>query len=1004
VFVAAGEAAVPVEALEQKVLALEHVLAESRATVAAQEQLLLFGHVVSIVSKELGSLEAHELDAGIVRALAAFVARTRVDAGMVCLFSRDRAWMEVAHVWPPTPEPEHTPSPGLPLDRFRWSVDQILALAPVHVPVAADLPAEAAGERMLCAQGGVRSVLFVPLVHRGEAIGFVSFASIAAERTWTEGEIALTRMAADLFAGALVRGRSSGDWAKVFECLRSLGADSRANLERLTALAGEIVGGTCALYNRLHEGRLCAWGRWRTPPDYRAVDLPDGHLCNDVILGADDGLVVIRDLQASSYAESDRNVRAFGLQTYVGRVVRANGARVGSLCVVFQRDFQPSSDQRRMLEAIADAVAVEEVRKSAHEALQRSAGDLRHTMALLEATLEATADGVLAVDARGRPLRHNRRFLELWAIPPHVAAAGDGVAMLEHAATLLPGVEAERASWIRLAGDPEASEFTTFELRDRRIVERSSIPLAVGGGHVGRVFSFRDVTERASGEASRALLATAVEQAGEGVLITDRNGAIEYVNPTFERMSGHRLDGVRGKTPRVLRSDRHDADTYRALWATISSGAAWSGRLVNKRADGTLFEVDEVIAPVRMADGTIGSYVGILRDVTREHQLEEEVRQAQKMEAVGRLAGGIAHDFNNLLTAMIGYAEMIDAELDGAGPIAEDVREIRRAADRAANLTRQLLAFSRRQVLQPRVLDLNDVLANMEKMLKRLIPESVAMRTALQGALWPIKADRGQLEQVVLNLSLNARDAMPDEGRLELTTENVTLERATLVGHDAMPPGRYVRLSVSDDGLGMDAATLTRIFEPFFTTKGVGKGTGLGLATVYGIVRQSGGAIEVESRPLAGTTFRLLFPASNEVERPAPAAGPPVPKAQAAQTLLLAEDEPGVRNVAAKALRGQGYLVLEAADGVEALELAQAHGAKIDALVTDVVMPRMGGPELVRRLCAERPLLPVLFMSGHVDASVSGRELPTGAAFLPKPFAPEALRRAVHDLLTPRGG
>jgi CheY-like chemotaxis protein len=292
----------------------------------------------------------------------------------------------------------------------------------------------------------------------------------------------------------------------------------------------------------------------------------------------------------------------------------------------------------------------------------------------------------------------------------------------------------------------------------------------------------------------------------------------------------------------------------------------------------------------------------------------------------------------------------------------------------------------------------------MEKMLKRLIPESVAMRTALQGALWPIKADRGQLEQVVLNLSLNARDAMPDEGRLELTTENVTLERATLVGHDAMPPGRYVRLSVSDDGLGMDAATLTRIFEPFFTTKGVGKGTGLGLATVYGIVRQSGGAIEVESRPLAGTTFRLLFPASNEVERPAPAAGPPVPKAQAAQTLLLAEDEPGVRNVAAKALRGQGYLVLEAADGVEALELAQAHGAKIDALVTDVVMPRMGGPELVRRLCAERPLLPVLFMSGHVDASVSGRELPTGAAFLPKPFAPEALRRAVHDLLTPRGG
>jgi PAS domain S-box-containing protein len=1247
VLVAAGEAAIPVDTIEQRLRALERELAEARATIAGQQQLLRVGHVVSIVSRELGSLEANELDVGIERALGAFATQTHVDVGMVCLFSRDRAFMEVTHAWPPAPAPAHTPSPGLSVAHFAWTVGQILALEAVHVPSVADLPAEASGERALCARGGLRSVLFVPLVHRSEAIGFLSFASIAAEHTWTEGEIALTRMVADLFAGALARGRSSGDWAKVFECLRSLGADSRANIERLTALVGEILGGTCALYHRLLDGKLHAWGRWRIPADVAAVHAPEGHVCNDVIHGSKDELVVIRDLPSSTYAESDPDVRAHGLLTYVGRAVRAGDARVGALSVVFQRDFAPSPEQRRIFDAIADAVAVEEVRKSAHEALQQAVGELeatlestadgilvadrtarplrqnrkflemwrvppeivddqeavgrhrllsvknpagflmkvaelfdddtnddlstielndgriferfsiplhiagehrgrvwsvrdvtertrreaelrhalalleatleatadgilvadstgrelranrrfremwrtepegecdveelarrrlrlvkdpvgfvhglldlyadderadfatielcdgrvferyslplrvggeargrvtsyrdvterahrdaelRHTMAMLEATFEATADGVLAVDAQGRPLRYNRRFLEVWGIPPSVAGNGDGVAMLHHAVSHLRGLDLERDAWLRLAADPHASEFTTLELGDGRVVERYSIPLAVGGGHVGRVFSFRDVTERARGEASRALLATAVEQAGEAVVITDRDGAIEYVNPTFERMSGHRLEDVRGQTPRVLRSERHDVDTYRALWATISSGATWSGRLVNRRADGTLFEVDEVIAPVRTADGTIGSYVGILRDVTREHQLEEEVRQAQKMEAVGRLAGGIAHDFNNLLTAMIGYAEIIDAELDGKGPIAEDVREIRRAADRAANLTRQLLAFSRRQVLQPRVLDLNEVLANMEKMLRRLIPESVVVRTSLHASLRPIKADPGQVEQVVLNLALNARDAIADAGRLTLATENVSLERTTLIGHDAMPPGEYVRLSVTDDGHGMDAATLARVFEPFFTTKGVGKGTGLGLATVYGIVRQSGGAIQVESRLGAGTTFQLFFPVSGEVERPAACAAAPVPRSQAERTLLLVEDEAGVRAVAAKVLRAQGYRVLEAGDGVEALALAQAHGATIDAVITDVVMPRMGGPELVRHLCALRPALPMLFMSGHVDASVSGRELPTGAAFLPKPFVPEALRRAVHDLLAPREG
>ncbi len=1241
----AEQAAVPVEALEQKVRALEHALAESRSTVVSQEQLLRLGYVVSLVSKELGSLEASELDAGIVRALGALAGQTGVDAGMVCLFSRDRACMEVTHAWPPAPVSAHAPPPPLPLEHFRWSVDQIVALSTVHVPRVADLPVEAAAERMLCAQGGLRSVVFLPLVHRGEAIGFLSFASVAVERAWSEGEIAITRMAADLFAGALVRGRSSGDWAKVFECLRSLGADAGANLDRLTALVGELLGGTCAQYLRLLDGQLRSWGSWRVPAGVAPVRPVDGCICGDVIRGESDELVLVRDFAASPHAERDPDVRARGLRTYFGRVVRANGARVGALSVVFQRDFQPSPEQRRMFEAIADAVAVEEVRKAAQEQLQQAIGELEATLestadgilvadkqarplrqnrkfaeiwrippelgggveaslrhrlrlvkepeafsakvaalyddeihddfarielvdgrvlerysiplrvggehrgrvwsyrdvterarrdaelrdanALLEATLESTADGIMVADRQSRPLRQNRKFLEMWrvpeaivddleavgrhrllsvkdpvgflmkvadlfdddtthdlstieladgriferfSIPLHVAgdhrgrvwsvrdvterarreaellhtmalleatleATADGILVADSKGRELRANRRFKAIWrtepegpcdpdelarrrlglvkdplgcvrglLELYADNDRPDFATIEFRDGRILERYSLPLRVGGEARGRVISYRDVTERARAEASRALLATAVEQAGEAVVITDRDGVIEYVNPTFERMSGHRLEDVRGRTPRVLKSERHDVDTYRALWATISAGAAWSGRLVNRRADGTLFEVDEVIAPVLTADGAIGNYVAILRDVTRERQLEDDVRQAQKMEAVGRLAGGIAHDFNNLLTAIIGYAEIIEGALDDASPTVEDVREIRRAADRAANLTRQLLAFSRRQVLQPRVIDLNDVLGNLEKMLRRLIPESVRVQAAMTGALWPIKADPGQIEQVVLNLALNARDAIADAGHLGLATDNVLLERTTLIGHDAMPPGRYVRLSVTDDGHGMDAATLARIFEPFFTTKGVGKGTGLGLATVYGIVRQSGGAIQVESRPLLGTAFQLFFPACSALEAQRPSTSEPVPRAARERTLLLVEDEEGVRNVTARVLRAAGHRVLEAVDGVHALELAQAYEASIDALITDVVMPRMGGPELVRRLCAARPSLLVLFMSGHVDASVSGRELPAGAAFLPKPFEPEVLRRAVHDLLSPLGG
>ncbi len=641
---------------------------------------------------------------------------------------------------------------------------------------------------------------------------------------------------------------------------------------------------------------------------------------------------------------------------------------------------------------------------SYREVTERTRRDeaLGQTMALLEATFEATADGVLAVDLEGRPLRFNRHLLELFQIPGSVDTTDIHALRAASPRTVLTDPAPVVADWERLCADPETRESSNVYMADGGVLERHSVPLWVGGRHAGRVFTYREITERVRAEFNRSLLATAVDQAGEAVVVTARDGTIEYVNPAFERMSLHKAEDVRGKSPRILKSDRHEPDTYAEMWRTILGGDVWSGRLVNRRADGTSFEVDEVIAPVRAADGSITNFVALLHDVTREHQLEEEVRQAQKMEAVGRLAGGIAHDFNNLLTAVIGYAELIASALLRGERVNEEIDEILRAAKRAASLTQQLLAFSRRQVLKPRVLDLNEVVTGLARMLRRLIPENVTIHSALDPRIQPIKADPGQMEQVMLNLAINARDAMPGTGQLTLATECVTLQRTTLVGHDGVPPGEYVRLSVRDTGHGMDAATLAHVFEPFFTTKGVGKGTGLGLATVYGIVRQSGGAIQVRSTVGQGTTVEMLFPTCAPVTEGVGARPSPVPISQPARTLLLVEDEKSVRAVVSKVLRASGYLVLEASDGFEALSIVSQHLSTLDALITDVVMPRMSGPELVARVCAERPSLPVLFMSGHVDAAVSGHELPTGAAFLPKPFEPDTLRRAVHNLLSPR--
>jgi nitrogen-specific signal transduction histidine kinase len=390
---------------------------------------------------------------------------------------------------------------------------------------------------------------------------------------------------------------------------------------------------------------------------------------------------------------------------------------------------------------------------------------------------------------------------------------------------------------------------------------------------------------------------------------------------------------------------------------------------------------------------------GIVMDITERRQLGEQLRQSQKMEAVGRLAGGIAHDFNNLLTVIKGYSELMLEDLEGADPLRTEVDEIKKAADRAASLTRQLLAFSRQQVLAPKVVDLNTVVGNMDKLLHRLLGEDIDLFTILEPGLGRVKADPGQIEQVIMNLAVNARDAMPKGGKLTIETANVELDEHYTREHAVVKPGSYVMIAVTDTGVGMTDKVKSRIFEPFFTTKEVGKGTGLGLSTVYGIIKQSGGYVWVYSEVGLGSSFKVYLP---RVDAPAEITSPvsSLPTRRGTETVLLVEDEDGVRALERQVLHKHGYNVLEARNGGEALLMCERHQGEIDMLLTDVVLEQMGGRELAERLLKVRPEMKVLYVSGYADdAIVHHGVLKPGMAFLQKPFTTEALARKVRFVL-----
>jgi len=511
----------------------------------------------------------------------------------------------------------------------------------------------------------------------------------------------------------------------------------------------------------------------------------------------------------------------------------------------------------------------------------------------------------------------------------------------------------------------------------------------------------REARGRAALRASEASYAHLVERAPVGIYRSSPAGRFLSVNAALVRILGYdsaadvlRLDMARdvyadpAERQRLLDRDTYTDREYDEVEAT------W------KRKDGRLLSVQLSVRAVRKGAGEVEYYETFVRDVTEQRRLQQQLVQSQKMEAVGRLAGGIAHDFNNLLTVITSYSDLLLQDLGGEDPKREDVEQVRKAAEGAAALTRQLLAFSRQQVLAPRVVSLSVVVQGVEKMLRRVIGEDVDLVTALDPDVGSVKADVGQLEQVLMNLAVNARDAMPAGGKLTIETANVEHDPDSAREREAAPVRRFVMLAVSDTGIGMDEATKARIFEPFFTTKEAGKGTGLGLATVYGIVQQSGGFIWVYSEPGHGTTFKIYLPQVEASAQGRAASAAPGDLPRGTETVLLVEDAAAVRAVTRQVLERQGYTVLEAANGAAALQTAAGHPGPIHLLLTDVVMPVLSGRQLADQLAKVRPDAKVLYASGYTDdAVVRHGVLEGGISYLQKPFTADSLARKVREVL-----
>ncbi|MDA8431532.1 MAG: PAS domain S-box protein, partial [Nitrospiraceae bacterium] len=523
-----------------------------------------------------------------------------------------------------------------------------------------------------------------------------------------------------------------------------------------------------------------------------------------------------------------------------------------------------------------------------------------------------------------------------------------------------------------------------------------------GAGNVeSLIFSLKDVTERRRAEEKNRRLAAIVQSSDDGIIGKTLDGTILSWNKGAERIYGYTEEEVKGRPISILVPDDHMHDLSDILDKVSRGESVERLETVRARKDGSRVYVSLTVSPVRDAAGKIVGASTIARDVTERKKLEDQLRHAQKMEAVGTLASGIAHDFNNILSAVIGYADLLLLKMAEGDPMRRDAEEILAAADRATQLARSLLAFSRKQEMHPRRVDLNGLICGVEKFLGRVIGEDIELKTALSEEPLDVKADSGHMEQVLMNIAVNARDAMPDGGRLAIETRRIDLDEDFVKLHGYGSPGPYALLSLTDSGSGMDEETAKRIFEPFFTTKEPGKGTGLGLAIAYGIIKQHGGCINVYSEPGEGTTFRIYLPlVSSAEEAEAGTTIAPPPRSLGAETILVAEDDGAVRKLVGTVLSQFGYNVIDAEDGEEAISKFRENSEAVRLVILDMIMPKKNGKEAFEEIRKIRPGIKVLFASGYTEERARSEALAgEGCDFIVKPAAPRELLTKIRALL-----
>jgi two-component system cell cycle sensor histidine kinase/response regulator CckA len=666
-------------------------------------------------------------------------------------------------------------------------------------------------------------------------------------------------------------------------------------------------------------------------------------------------------------------------------IIRADGQR--RTLAVSTSQIWERGGERDVLGFVRDAT--ERIR--AEQALRASEENYR-------AIFNSTGEAMVIVDTEtGIVADANQAFLDLYG-----ATAEEAVGRSAFDKDVATRTTLDIPGTMRKA-DQEGPQVVEYQGRSRDgrtfWVEAALRSVRIGGRR--RILAvLRDISQRKRASDELRRLATAVEQAAEDIFITDPDGVIQYANPAFERTTGFSREEVIGKKPSLLKSGVHPNAFYEQLWQTIQSGRAWTGRLVNRRKDGSLVTEDATISPILDSQGATMGYVSLKRDVTHQERFEGQLRHAQKLEAVGQLAGGVAHDFNNLLQGIRGHSELALADLPTNHPSRESLAQVIKATDRAADLVRRLMLFSRREAIRPEYLDLNDIVSGLMRLVERLIGENVELRLTLGDGLWKVQGDAVQIEQILVNLCLNSRDAMPGGGLISVRTENASLDADFCAAHPWAREGDFVQIQVTDNGVGMSAAVKQHLFEPFYTTKEVGQGTGLGLATAFGIIKQHDGLISVYSEESLGTSVRIYLPAVKEL--PEGRAEPLESQASGAGgTILLAEDEELVRGLAVRVLTRAGYRVIPANDGEEAVRVFEEHAGEIDLALLDVLMPKLSGQAVCEALRRRRPDLPVLFTSGYTREHLLSTLGPTEATeVLLKPYQPQDLLNRIRRVLT----